>query len=252
MSAPVQPEVILYPLPRWRRAALAAVVPVFALLWVGGVASHWLGRENTNQGWLASLFLLFAGLIVLLGARTLQSTAALAGVALMGFVIEAIGVHTRFPFGQYAYTGVLQPQLFDVPVVMGLAWMALVAFASDFAERLPLRTWPAAAFAALWVTAIDLVIDPLAVNQFGYWRWFREGIYYGIPFTNFVGWFVTGLIACRILGPRQQSSFWAEFVGTAILLFFSLIALAHSLFPVALIGFGLCATLIFGRGRLKT
>ena len=246
MSAPTQPEIILSSLPRWRRAALTAVVPVFALLWVGGVASHWLGRENTDQGWLAALFLLFAGLIALLGARTRRDTAALALVALLGFVVEAIGVRFGVPFGDYVYTGVLQPQLLGVPVVMGLAWMALVAFGSDFAGRLRLPTSPAAAttamvVAALWVTACDLVIDPLAANQFGYWTWVHEGNYYGIPFTNFVGWFVTGLLACRIVGPRQQSNFWAGFVGTAILLFFSLIALAHSLIPVALIGFGLCA-----------
>ncbi len=214
------------------------------MLWVGGVASHWLGRERTNQGWLASLFLLLAGLIVLLGARTLRSTAVLAGVALAGFVIETIGVRFGVPFGQYTYTDVLQPQLVGVPVVMGLAWMALVAFACDFAARLHLPPWPAAAFAALLTTATDLVIDPLATNQFGYWTWVQEGIYYGIPFTNFIGWFVTGLLACRLLGTSRQPNFWAGFVGTAIIFFFALIALANSLFPVALIGFGLCAAQI--------
>ena len=239
----MQPEIILSSLPRWRRAALTAFAPVFALLWVGGVASHWLGRESTDQGWLASLFLLFAGLIALLGARTRRDTAVLALVALLGFVVEVIGVRFGVPFGDYAYTGVLQPQLLGVPVVMGLAWVALVAFASDFAGRLRLPispTSPAAAtvvalVAALWVTACDLVIDPLAANQFRYWTWVHEGNYYGIPFTNFVGWFVTSLLACRIVGPRQQSNFWAGFVGTAILLFFSLIAPAHSILPVALI-----------------
>ncbi|HEX7177687.1 MAG TPA: carotenoid biosynthesis protein [Pyrinomonadaceae bacterium] len=252
MSAPTQPENILYSLPRWRRATLAAVVPVFILLWVGGVASHWLGRESTDQGWLASLFLLLAGLIVLLGARTRRDALALAAVAVLGFVVEAIGVRSGVPFGQYVYTGALQPQMLGVPVVMGLAWMALVAFASDFTRRLRLSLWPAAAVAALFTTACDLVIDPLAANQFGYWTWAREGIYYGIPFTNFVGWFVTSLFACRIIAPRQRPNFWAGFVGTAILLFFALIALAHSLLPVALIGFALCAARIFLLRRFQS
>ncbi|MBA3805857.1 MAG: carotenoid biosynthesis protein [Acidobacteria bacterium] len=249
MSTPTQPEIILRSLPRWRRAALASVVPVFALLWVGGVASHWLGRENANQGLLASLFLLLAGLIVLLGAGSPRDTAALFGVALAGFVVEAIGVRFGVPFGHYNYTGVLQPQLLGVPVVMGLAWMALVAFACDFASRLNLSPWLTTMVAALWTTATDLVIDPLAANKFGYWTWDQEGIYYGIPFTNFVGWFVTGLLACRIIRLRQQSNFWAGFIGMAILLFFSLIALANSLLPVALIGFGLCVARISVRGR---
>lgn len=241
MIAPTQPVISPSPTPRWRRAALAAAAPVFALLWLGGVLSNWLGRERANQGWLASLFLLLAGLIVLLGARTRRDTMMLVIVALMGFVVEAIGVRSGIPFGRYAYTGALQPQLFGVPVVMGFAWMALVAFACDFASRLHLPLWPAAAFAALLTTATDLVIDPLATNQFGYWVWANEGAYYGIPYTNFAGWFITSLLACSIMGQRQQSNSWAGFVGAAILSFFALIALANSLLPVALIGFALCA-----------
>jgi uncharacterized membrane protein len=208
---------------------------------VGGVASQWLGRAREDEGWLASLFLLLSGLIVLLGARTRREALTLIGVALMGFTVEVVGMHSGFPFGEYAYTGVLQPQLLGVPIVMGFAWMALVAFASDLAGRLRLSPWPTAALGALWMTATDLVIDPLAANHFGYWTWAREGIYYGIPFTNFVGWFITGLLGCRMARTRRQPNFWAGFVGTAILLFFASIALALPLLPIALLGFGLCA-----------
>lgn len=177
----------------------------------------------------------------MLGARTRREGLALIGVAVLGFAVEAVGVSSGFPFGTYAYTRVLQPQLFGVPVVMGFAWMALVAFASDAAARMRLALWPAAFVAALWTTAADLVIDPLAVNHFGYWTWASVGTYYRIPFTNFAGWFFTALLACRCFGPRSQSNFWAGFVGTMILLFFASIALAHSMFPVALVGFALCA-----------
>lgn len=216
-------------------------VTAFATLWAGGVVSNWVGGVRAEQGAPASLFLLLAGLIVLLGTRTRRDALALACVALVGFVVEAIGVRVGFPFGEYAYTRVLQPQLLGVPIVMGFAWMALVASATDLARRLRLTSWRAVFAAALWTTAFDLVIDPLAANHFGYWTWAHVGIYYGIPFTNFVGWFITGLLACGIVGPRPQTNFWAGFVGTAILLFFASIALAHSLLPVALIGCGLCA-----------
>ncbi len=240
MSAP-QPTITAYPLPHWRRAALAASVLTFALLWVGGVSGQWLGRTHAGEGYLASLFLLLAGLIVLLGTRTRRDALALFGVALLGFAVEVVGARTGFPFGEYDYTGVLRPQLLGVPIAMGFAWMALVASASDLAGRLGLPTWPTVLLAALWTTANDLVIDPLAANQLGYWTWADRGSYYGIPFANFVGWFLTALLACRMTVTRRQSNFWAGFVGTAILLFFVSIALAHSLLIVALIGFGLCA-----------
>ncbi len=228
-------------LPRLRRVALSVAVLLFGVLWVGGVLSQWLGGVRTDEGWLASLFLLTAGLIVLLGEGTTKGIVRLVVVALTGFAVEAFGVRFHLPFGEYAYTGVLRPQLLGVPVVMGLAWMTLVAFASDFAIRLRLSPWLTVACAALLTTATDFVIDPLAANRLGYWKWADGGAYYGIPFTNFVGWFVTALLACHILGARGRANFWASFVGTSIVLFFSLNALANSLLPVALVGFGLCA-----------
>jgi putative membrane protein len=240
LSAP-QPNITNYPLPLWRRAVLAASVLAFALLWVGGVSSQWLGRAHAGEGYLASLFLLLAGLIVLLGTRTRRNALSLSGVALLGFAVEVVGARTGFPFGEYDYTGVLRPQLLGVPIAMGFAWMALVASASDLAGRLGLPPWPTVLIAALWTTANDLVIDPLAANHLGYWTWVERGSYYDIPFTNFVGWFLTALVACRMTVTRRPSNFWAGFVGTAILLFFASIALAHSLLVVALIGFGLCA-----------
>jgi putative membrane protein len=165
----------------------------------------------------------------------------LAAVVLTGFAVEAAGVSYGLPFGEYAYTGVLRPQVSGVPAVLGFAWMALVAFACDFAWRLRLPPWVAVMCAALLTTATDLVIDPLAANRLGYWRWAQGGAYYGIPFSNFAGWFVTALVVCPILGTRGRRNFWAAFVGTAIVLFFALNALALSLVPVALVGFALCA-----------
>lgn len=230
--------VISRELPRWRRAALWITLAVFAVLWFGGVASAWLGVERDDAGTLAALFLLTAGLVVLLGERTGRGGLLLACVALLGFAFEAVGVRFGVPFGRYVYTEALRPQLLGVPVVMGPAWMVLVAFASDVAKRLRLQGWMATVCAALLTTATDLVIDPLAANRLGYWRWEEAGSYYGVPFVNFVGWFLTALVACRITGAR--ANVWAGFVGAAIMLFFALLALAHSLTVVALVGFTLC------------
>ena len=241
MSATPHAEAFLSARPRWRRAALALAASLFAVLWVGGVAGAWLGRARGDEGRLASLFLLLAGLVVVLGARRRRDVIALGAVALLGFAVEAVGVRTGLPFGAYAYTDVLRPQLWGVPVVMGPAWMTLVAFACDLARRLRLPPWPATVFAALWTTATDLVIDPLAANHFGYWTWAHGGAYYGIPFSNFAGWFLTALLACAVMTRHARANFWAGLVGAAILLFFAAHALAHSLVPVALIGLALCA-----------
>lgn len=227
---------------------LAAASAFFVVLWTGGVAREWLGARRGDAGGLASLFLATAGVIVLLGARTSGDAARLACVAALGFAVEAVGVRFGVPFGSYVYTDALRPQMLGVPLAMGPAWMVLVAFASDAAGRLRLGTWPASLLAALLTTATDLVIDPLAANRLGYWKWEGEGSYYGIPLSNFVGWFLTALLACRVLGARRNTA--AAFVGAAIILFFALVALAHSLPYLALTGAVLClARLLLARGR---
>jgi putative membrane protein len=149
------------------------------------------------------------------------------------------------PFGRYVYTEALRPQVLGVPIVMGPAWMVLVAFATDAAGRLRLRGRKAYLFAALLTTATDLVIDPLAANRLGYWRWQEAGSYYGVPLVNFAGWFLTALVACRVTGAREN--FRAGLVGAAVMLFFALLALAHSLPRVALVGFALCRARLFIR-----
>lgn len=223
-----------------RRAALWTTLSVFAVLWVGGVASTWLGVVRKDAGALASLFLLAAGLVVLLGEKSRRGVLSLVCVALLGFAVEMVGVRFGLPFGRYVYTDALIPQLLGVPVVMGPAWMVLVAFSADAVGRLRLRGWRATVLAALLTTATDLVIDPLAANRLGYWKWAEPGSYYGIPLVNFAGWFVTALVACHVMCMRPRENFWAGFVGASIMLFFALLALAHSLPYVALIGLALC------------
>lgn len=119
--------------------------------------------------------------------------------------------------------------------------MVLVAQAWSVVEPLGLGRAPAVALAALWTTAVDLVIDPLAANQFGYWRWEQGGLYYGIPATNFAGWLLTSLVALGLFAPRLEAGFWPRAVGLAIVLFFTLAAVASGLAVPALVGLALCA-----------
>ena len=126
---------------------MALALAGFAVLWVGGVASHWLGRSRDDDGVLASVFLLTAGLIVLLGEPTRRGMALLLSAALFGFAVEVVGERFGVPFGSYTYTGALRPQMLGVPVVMGPAWMVLTAFSCEAVSRLGLRPWTAVALA---------------------------------------------------------------------------------------------------------
>jgi putative membrane protein len=182
--------------------------------------------------------------------------AKLLAVGVLGFAAEALGVHSGFPFGRYEYTNVLQPQIIGVPLVMAAAWIVLAAYVKAMLKSFRLAAWLETMIASMWMTVIDLVIDPLAAGDLKYWRWIDAGAYYGIPTQNFLGWFVVSWLIFSALKPFNansgQPNRWASSIGLSILLFFTFIALAHHLWLVTSIGVGLCLVhLVIGRRAKK-
>lgn len=220
--------------------AIAALTAAYAVMWIGGVGHYALyGRPPLDAPWAASVFLTLAGLLVVITSRG-RDLIGLFVAALLGFVAEIIGVRYGFIFSPYRYTDVLQPQLFGVPLVMFSAWLTLVAYCRQMLINLKLPALAEATLAALWMTAIDLVIDPLAANQLGYWRWAQSGAYYGIPLRNFIGWFVVSFIIFSGFRSMWQKNQAARYVGLSIVLFFTAIALSSGLVLAGSIGLGLC------------
>src|SRR5690606_9363521 len=112
------------------------------------------------------------------------------------------GVAFGVPYSSYQYTDVLGPRLLGVPLVLTTAWLILLAYVQHWCTALKLPAMARPFVAAGWMTVIDLVIDPLAAGPLGYWRWDSDGAYFGIPFLNFVGWYVTSL-AIFLAVPRS-------------------------------------------------
>ena len=217
------------------------LLAVYALMWSGGIFHYDLfGKPPLDAPWAASLFLLLAGVIVLGTTTARRDWLSLLGAAALGLASEIHGVKYGMIFSPYEYTKVLQPHLFDVPLVMFSAWLVLLAYTKQMLMPLRLPLWLEAVCAAAWMTAIDLVIDPLAANQLGYWRWAQAGNYYGIPLHNFVGWFGVSLVIFLIARQRWQPNVWAQYVGLSITIFFSAIALSFSLYLPAAVGCALC------------
>ena len=228
-----------------RGLALFGLAFLYAVMWAGGISSYFFeGGPPPGSEWAAPAFLFLAGLIVLLteGRRELP---VMVAVALAGFAFEVIGWRYGFIFGEYHYTPTLAPSLLGVPVAMASAWLVLVAYVKQMVSPFRLKVWAEALLAALWMTAIDLVIDPLAAGPLNYWRWRDAGAYYGIPARNFIGWLAVSLLIfllVRVLaGPGWRPNRWARGVGFSIVLFFTLIALSARLFLASGIGLALCA-----------
>lgn len=227
-----------------------AILAAYIVMWLGGIGHYaFVGKPPLDAPWAATLFLALAGTIVLFTTeRARQLTLIVA--ALIGFAAEIVGVHYGFLFSPYSYTSVLIPHLLDVPVVMLSAWMVLVAYCLQLWGSLSLPRPAFVLLCAIWMTSIDLVIDPLAANQLGYWRWVETGFYYGIPFHNFVGWFVVSLAIFLLAPAARLANPLALHVGLSIVIFFTVIALSFKVWGAAMVGILLIAIdLVIRRSR---
>ncbi|MCC6699525.1 MAG: carotenoid biosynthesis protein [Candidatus Hydrogenedentes bacterium] len=223
-----------------RKRLLAALGAAYIFFWLGGVGAYWfLGEPPAHVAWTAPLFLSLAGVLVLLTAAREDRPRILACGA-VGLLAEMVGVHTGFPFGSYIYTKALYPHVVGVPLVMVCAWFILVAYVQEMLREAALPAWARVGVGAVWLTSIDLIIDPLAAGPLKYWVWEYPGIYYGIPATNFAGWLLVSLAVCAIAGQTWRPNPHARPIGLSIILFFTSIALAKGMLLAAAIGALLC------------
>jgi len=133
--------------------------------------------------------------------------AALLFVAAVGLALgtELLGTSTGFPFGGYTYTSLLGYRILGlVPFPIPISWFymlycALALCARLFPARDDARTrWLWAAAAAAILTAWDVAMDPAMVRT-SHWVWRKSGVFYGMPLTNWLGWFGTGLMIARVM-----------------------------------------------------
>jgi putative membrane protein len=138
----------------------------------------------------------------------------LLGLAFVtGFLFEAAGVNLGIAFGgQYSYQENAKLALLGVPFIVPLFWAAFIyigywlttTFFRWTGRDKPQRNkdglrWLllAVCLDGLAVLLIDLIMDPLQVAA-GNWQWLEPGAFYGVPWGNFLGWFLVTVIASGI------------------------------------------------------
>jgi uncharacterized membrane protein len=137
------------------------------------------------------------------GARIYRSRGILlfAGLCLgVGSLFESVSLRTGFPFGHYRFTDLMGPKLFDLPILLVLAYVGMgylswvVGLVMLECEDEPLSgsmivLVPLVASFAM--TAWDVSMDPIWADIDHAWVWRDGGSYYGVPVSNFFGWFLT-------------------------------------------------------------
>ncbi|MEW6387612.1 MAG: carotenoid biosynthesis protein [Thermodesulfobacteriota bacterium] len=204
--------------------------------------------------WLRPYVFTFLGIYLLLATWHLGAGRALTFV-ILGYLVawaaELCSINFGFPFGEYIYIPSTRDQelwVAGVPFMDSLSYvflayasysLALLALGRGtwqgrrffLAEDAPLRnSWRTLILGAVLMVSLDIVIDPLTLR--GY-RWFlgqiygypEPGVYFGVPLTNFAGWFLVALALIRLLqflATRLPASPWwdwgqRQFPGQAFL-----------------------------------
>jgi len=164
--------------PEWvpvRTTAAAHVLTALAFMLVHGTARYGARR-----------MLVFAGFSLLLGN-----------------LLENLGVATGFPFGRYHFTDVMGPRLLHVPILLGLAYIGMGYVSWTLAALLlgpKMGAFRLAFAAAFLMTAWDVVCEPVWTNLARAWTWHDGGSYFGIPLSNFAGWYLTNLMIYLAFG----------------------------------------------------
>lgn len=225
-------------LERWSLFALAA----FTVVSIFGFGYYALHPENLPATGLALRFysvsfnvfaqvhivLAFAALAVVLVRRTgLRWVPALVGVYVLSFTSEHVGTGYGIPFGGYEYTGLLGARVGPrVPALIPLSWF-LMALPSWIVARtvFPKRRLAAVVAGAVGLVLWDLALDPAMSFLTPYWRWEDTGPYYGMPWLNLAGWFVTGTVLMAVLAGVHDRARFDELPVGWLVRFYGIVAL---------------------------
>lgn len=149
------------------------------------------------------LFMFLAGVVLLIDVARkigwLRALVSFLWVAVVSGGIEAIGAMTGFPFGSYEYTGNFGPRLFGVlPLAIPFAWWALLMPLHICLLRFVEHNWISSRtlpfVVGFFATLIDAALEPVATIERSYWIWSGDGLWYGVPWVNFLGWFGTATL----------------------------------------------------------
>src|ERR1700747_1405731 len=108
----------------------------------------------------------------------------------VGNIFENLGVATGFPFGRYYFTDAMGPKFFQVPILLGLAYVGMgylswtlgrVILGNLRSSLVGARVVMLPLVATFIMVAWDFANDPVWTNINRLWVWEDGGAYFGVP-----------------------------------------------------------------------
>lgn len=206
--------------------------------------------------WLTALALIYY-LTRHLGLRWVKAFLVVYAVSLSS---ELIGTQYGLPFGPYRYTALLGDTWFGhVPYLIPLSWFTMAVPAFLLAQALyPARRWARVLFGAFVVLMWDFTLDPAMSFLTSYWIWDVPGTFYGMPYINWFGWYVTGAFLMGVLEwtgaaswlPKVTTRWMGAYYLTVLSMPVGMVLVNGMWEPLLLTALGL--GLVYGLFRSKT
>jgi putative membrane protein len=163
---------------------------------------------------------------------------AFAGLCLgVGALSESLSLRTGFPFGHYYFTDVMGPKILDLPPLLVLAYLGMGYLAWTLALLIAgARNVLLPFVAAFAMLAWDLSMEPDWATVDRAWIWKQGGPYFGVPLSNFFGWFLTAyafyqLFAVYCRARSNASKIQAKSYWRIAILFYAVSACGNLLLP---------------------
>jgi uncharacterized membrane protein len=181
-----------------KSVALWAIVAAYAAARILEVTQNPLPRTA-----IVALDVLSAmGFALVHGARHCGLRGILVFTAIcliVGNIVENLSVVTGFPFGRYYFAELMGPKLFNVPVLLGLAYVGMAYVSWTLAQVIlgradcgaaSVNVFALPAVASFIMVAWDLAQDPVWATVLHGWAWLDGGPWFGVPITNYLGWYL--------------------------------------------------------------
>jgi len=187
------------------------------------------GKESGILGTFGGYYMPLAfAFVVLQLYNSLKLVKAVVFIAItwtFGLVSEWLGASYGLVFGHYHYN--LTPFYFgSVPLMTPFSWVIIIYFSygitnllysslgnfrlgfKRYAVPMTLIAIPAilASIDAIIATNLDLLLDPVSVAPgVAGWVWEDGGPFFGVPISNFIGWFLVTFLAMFIFRAYLNS-----------------------------------------------
>lgn len=118
-----------------------------------------------------------------------RTVMVLSAIALIGYVIEVVGVNTSLIFGSYIYGDALGLKALNTPLLIGVNWAMLSYAGSAVTEELDVHVSLKIVIASLVLLIYDIILEQIA-PALNMWYW-NEDV---VPAQNYLAWFIIALI----------------------------------------------------------